>query len=101
METFDREAWEHEKMTKLQGGRVEKQGIEWLIEAYLDIFRVHNRENVWKIQIIDFIVVFVLALVFKRFLIRFYNYLCGPKGVELNKKQIEYGPSMNNFSLIV
>lgn len=96
MDHFDKDDFEMRKQSILQGEKPEKKGIERLIEAYLDIFRVHNRENVWKIQIIDFIIVLILALLFKRFLIRFYNYLCGPKGVELNKKQFEYGP--NSFS---
>lgn len=66
-----------EEWKQLLKGVENEQGWNYYSQLYLDIYRVHNKINVWIIQGFIFVICIVLSLLFKRFFVSLYKKICG------------------------
>lgn len=85
-----------EEWQLLLKGVEKEEGLNWYIQLYLDIYRVHNKINVWIIQGFIFIICLVLSLLLKRFLVKIYEKICGEYKV-LNETPYPYEKESRKF----
>lgn len=97
----DREAYDVLEAARFQSMRSPyTEGMHWLFQGYLDIFRVHSKINVWKILVIMFIYMTIFFSIFQKYLIKIYRALCGPNERILNSKPSEKVECKKKIGLI-